>query len=122
MALSGRARDMAAEIKLHDWSDAHNRLDRAGHRRELDSRSKLTTPLKGQEAEYVRMNVVWVTAQVLKYEDPTLNIIEYAEACGVPEGFLRNRDGSPSGMLSAGIRGEVSNGSFTAHRPGTFEA
>jgi hypothetical protein len=121
MTLSGRARNMAAEIKNHDWSDAHTRLDRAGHHHDQDSPSKRQAQLSEDETDRVRMNVVWVTAQVLVFEDPTLKIAEYAEACGVPEDFLRNRDGSISGMLSAGLRGQQTKGGFIPYRPGTNE-
>lgn len=122
MALSGRARDMAAEIRLHDWSDAHSRLDRAGHQHDNDSPSKRQRQLTPEETDYVRMNVVWVTGQALLYEDPTLNFAEYAEACGVSGRLLRNKDGAYSGALWSGIRLEPTPTGEVTHRPGTYSA
>ena len=103
--LSRLAQEFAAEIANHDWSDAPYRLDRAGHHREDDTNrgSKVlenpqTTPT------HIRTNVMWVTAQVLLHSDPNLDILEYAEACGIPRRITHNRDGRPSGGLDAGIR------------------
>lgn len=43
MALSRLAREFAAEINYHDWSDAPFRLDRAGHQRDHDG-NRATPP------------------------------------------------------------------------------
>lgn len=91
MALSRMAAEFAAEIKLHDWSDAPWRADRAGHSREFDT-NRGATQLSQGETDTVRMNVMWVTAQVLGYNDPNFDVCEFAKACGVKasEGVLRN--------------------------------
>jgi hypothetical protein len=82
MALSRDAQEFAAEIKLMDWSDAPYRLDRAGHRRDDDTRrSKLQ--LAKAETDRLASNVVLVVAQVLSYGDPNLDLDEFAAACGV---------------------------------------
>ncbi|GAA3081775.1 hypothetical protein GCM10017600_75110 [Streptosporangium carneum] len=41
MALGRLAREFAAEIANHDWSDATERLDRAGHKRDFESGREL---------------------------------------------------------------------------------
>jgi hypothetical protein len=105
--LSRLAREFAAEIASHDWSDAPYRLDRAGHKRETDSPSKLSDDvLTARQADAVRTNVMWVTAQVLLHADPNLDLHEYAEACGVPRRITHNTNGRPSGSITAGIRFE----------------
>ncbi|MEW1838524.1 hypothetical protein AB0392_11270 [Nonomuraea angiospora] len=83
MALRRLAREFAAEIANHDWSDATERLDRAGHRREHDSKVSGEPPLTSQEAHRIKVNVMWVTAQVLAHEDPNFDIHEFARLCGV---------------------------------------
>ncbi|MEV0220922.1 hypothetical protein [Streptomyces sp. NPDC050704] len=99
MALSALARQFAAEIKNHDWSDAPYRADRAGHDRSVDNRSaEVLTP---QQTDTVRMNVMWVTAQVLGYQDPSLELFEFAEACGVN---IYTSRGARSGVITAGVR------------------
>lgn len=108
MALSRLARQFAAEIKNHDWSDAPYRIDRAGHRREDDSPARLTDDVLGpRESDNLKLNVVWVTAQVLAFDDPNFDVHEFAAACDV-EGFAkgtihyglrREPDGSPSSAL-----------------------
>jgi len=102
--LSRIAQEFAAEIRNHDWSDAHLRLDRAGHRREHDRASDSLEPLTPKETDRVRTNVMWVTAQVLKHADPQLDLHEYAAACGVPRSITHNSDGRLSGTITAGIR------------------
>lgn len=102
--LSRLAQEFAAEIANHDWSDAPYRLDRAGHRREDDTNRGSDVLEKPEDADCIRTNVMWVTAQVLLYSDPNLDILEYAEACGIPRWITHNRDGRPSGYLDAGIR------------------
>ncbi|MDP9866633.1 MULTISPECIES: hypothetical protein [Streptosporangium] len=83
MALSRLAREFAAEIANHDWSDATERLDRAGHRREWDSKVSGEPPLTVKETRCVKTNVMWVTAQVLGHADPNFDIHEFARLCGV---------------------------------------
>lgn len=101
--LSRLAREFAAEIANHDWSDAPYRLDRAGHSRRYDT-NRGTRVLDPDETDRVRANVMWVTLQVLRHADPNLDLHEYAEACGVPRWITHNRDGQPSGAIRAGIR------------------
>lgn len=99
MALSRLAREFAAEINNHDWSDAPFRADRAGHDRVGDRTT--TEQLTDKQTDVVRMNVMWVTAQVLSYRDPNFDVFEFAEACGVN---TRTSRGAKSGVISAGIR------------------
>lgn len=103
--LNRLAREFAAEIASHDWSDAPFRLDRAGHQRRLDSAGKrVTEPLSKQEADRVRTNVMWVTAQVLKHADPNLDLHEYAAACGIPRSITHRTNGSRSDAITYGLR------------------
>ncbi|KAA1246253.1 hypothetical protein F0Q45_23445 [Mycobacterium simiae] len=104
--LSRRALEFAAEISSHDWSDAPYRLDRAGHQRRTDSRSRNSDqkPLNTEETYHVLTNVVWVVAQVLQYEDPNFDVYEFAVACGVPRSITHRTNGSRSGVLSNGLR------------------
>ncbi|QQM45233.1 hypothetical protein [Streptomyces liliifuscus] len=99
MALSALARQFAAEIKNHDWSDAPYRADRAGHNREHDNRA--VPKLEDPQTDNVRMNVMWVTAQVLGYQDPSLKLFEFAEACGVN---IYTSRGAKSGVITSGVR------------------
>ncbi|HEX6341378.1 hypothetical protein [Umezawaea sp.] len=101
MPLSKIAAQFAAEIKNHDWSDAPWRNDRAGHQRPRDNPGRDTKFLSDGEAANIRMNVMWVTAQVLGYNDPNFDAHEFADACGVRS---RNNDGSKSGIISHGFR------------------
>jgi len=101
--LSRIATAFAAEISNHDWSDAPYRLDRAGHHREVDS-NRGPKVLDPTQTACVQGNVVFVTAQVLKYLDPNLDLHEFAEACGLPRTMTHNRDGRPSGGITAGLR------------------
>lgn len=114
MALSRSAREFAAEILQHDWSDAPYRGDRAGHNRETDTKrsEKVLTP---EQTECVRSNVMWVTAQVLWHRDPNFDLYEFAEACGVA---VRNKDGSQDGGIRAGLR--IDNQGRRA-KPGTWD-
>lgn len=98
------AQEFAAEIANHDWSDAPYRLDRAGHHRDDDTNRGLDFLENPEDVDRIRTNVMWVTAQVLMHSDPNLDILEYAEACGIPRWITHNRDGRPSGVLDAGIR------------------
>lgn len=102
--LSRLAREFAAEICFQDWSDAHTRLDRAGHRREEDPSSANYDQLDEIATDAVRTNVFWVVAQVLKHEDPNLDLHEFAAACGVPDEYVRTRNGRLNGLITAGIR------------------
>ncbi|MEU5824876.1 hypothetical protein [Streptomyces sp. NPDC047803] len=102
----------AAEIRNHDWSDAPFRIDRAGHDRAFDGGRG--PQLSEQETDHIRMNVMWVTAQVLGYEDPNFDVYEFAEACGVA---TRTRSGRLNGGIEAGVR--VQDGRYA--RPGTWE-
>ena len=106
MALSRIAQMHADEIREHDWSDAHSRLDRAGHRRS-DDRSP-SAQMDPTATENIRTNAMWVTAQVLAYLDPNFDVVEFAHECGITL--------SPGG-LRAGLRG--AKGDY--HRPGTRE-
>lgn len=116
MALSKLAQQFADEIRQHDWSDAPYRADRAGHDRADDTGPGRTpaTQLTPNETANIRVNVMWVTAQVLGYHDPNLDVYEYAEACGVntntPSGRPR------SGHITAGLRTATTGGYA---RPGT---
>lgn len=115
MALSRPARELAAEIKHHDWSDAPFRADRAGHRREHD-RPERRSPqqLNDHETACLRMNVMWVAAQVLAHADPNFDVYEFAEACGVP---TRNARGELLRSIEAGLRRDPDSG---FHQPGTW--
>jgi hypothetical protein len=114
MALSRLAREFAAEIAHHDWSDAPWRTDRAGHRRSDDGPQRQTTQtLSDEESGRVRMNAMWVTAQVLIHADPNLDIYEFAEACGVP---VRNSRGQVNRGIEYGLRRDP-DGRY--HQPGT---
>lgn len=118
MALSKLAQQFADEIRLHDWSDAPFRADRAGHRRDMDGPPGVNQipQLTQDHTNTVRLNVMWVTAQVLAYNDPNFNVFEFAEACGVD---TRTPSGRPqSGHITAGLR--FWNGQY--NRPGTYEA
>lgn len=101
--LNNLAREFAAEIAHHDWSDAPWRLDRAGHHRDLDTRLS-TDVLTEEEADRVRTNVMWVAAQVLSHNDPNFDVHEFAVACGVPRGITHNKGGDRSGTIFAGLR------------------
>lgn len=102
MTLSRLAREFAAEISYHDWSDAPFRLDRAGHKREDDGVNASLQQLNPVETENVRTNVMWVVAQVLAHADPGLDLFEFAEWCNVK---TRTSAGRPrSGHITAGLR------------------
>ncbi|MFF4491186.1 hypothetical protein ACFY0F_32775 [Streptomyces sp. NPDC001544] len=115
MALSKLAQQFADEISLQDWSDAHIRLDRAGHDRASDTKSHPNDPvLSAEQAQKVKINVMWVTAQVLGYNDPNFDVYEFAEACGI--NVLTSR-GAKNGMIDAGLRSW--RGQY--QRPGTWK-
>lgn len=118
MTLSRLAQEFAAEIKQHDWSDAPYRRDRAGHDRATDTKAGPTV-LDANEIDRLRWNVVLVTAQVLKYSDPNLNLAEFAIACGLPPSMTGTIE-RPDGGLKAGIR--MSNDvPPKIARPGTWD-
>jgi hypothetical protein len=116
MALSKLAQQFADEISHQDWSDAHIRLDRAGHDRNFDSKSHPDDDrvLSADGARCVKTNAMWVTAQVLAYNDPNFDVYEFAEACGVN---TLNSRGGRDGSIAAGLREQY--GRYM--RPGTFE-
>lgn len=97
------AREMAAEIASHDWSDAPYRRDRAGHQRSTDAK-RGDIVLDRDETETVRINVAWVTAQVLKHADPNLDLHAYLNACGVCRSVTHRTDGSRSDFVTFGLR------------------
>lgn len=101
--LSRLARECAAEISSHDWSDAPYRFDRAGHQRHWDSRAT-DAQLDQRGTENVLLNVMAVTAQVLRNLDPNFDVHEFAEACGVPPSRRLNSNGKPSGVITSGLR------------------
>lgn len=108
MAMSRLAREFAAEISNHDWSDAPFREDRAGHHREHDRGWENAPRLSDQQTMSVRTNVMWVVAQVLLHADPNLDPYEFAEACGVK---TTTRSGRPrSGHITAGLRHDHQGG------------
>ncbi|WP_181770929.1 hypothetical protein [Amycolatopsis pittospori] len=117
MALSRLAREFAAEISYHDWSDAPFRLDRAGHQRDNDGINATPEQLTPEQTEFVRTNVMWIAAQVLGHADPNFDVFEFAEWCGVD---TRTRSGRPrSGHIPAGLRFDDNT---TMSRPGDPEA
>lgn len=125
MALSRLAAQFAAEINQQDWSDAHIRTDRAGHRRERDyprsSQATDRSPLSEEEAERVKINVAWNVAQVLGYNDPNFDPHEFFEACGISSSFILNRDGRRSGFVTAGLRTRTfPSGEIQYQVPGTW--
>lgn len=94
---------IAEEIRIHDWSDAHSRLDGARHDRARDRTAART--LSADETESVRMNAIWVVGQALADHDPNFSIRAFAEAAGASAAHLRTRDGRrDNGMIEAGIR------------------
>lgn len=117
MALSRLAREFAAEINYHDWSDAPFRLDRAGHQRDHDRHNATVRQLTEDETDNVRTNVMWVVAQVLGHADPNFDVFEFAEWCGVD---TRTPSGRPrSGHIPAGLRHNLETGAVA--RPGDPE-
>ena len=102
MALSVLAQQFADEIALQDWSDAHSRLDRAGHDRKIDHTS--SPQLSSRETDFIRTNVMWVVAQVLLYNDPNFNIHEFAEAAGISASIRLTSRGQLSGGMPHGLR------------------
>lgn len=102
MPLSRLARDLAAEINYHDWSDAPFRADRAGHQRHHDGRGASSEQLTRQQTDTLRMNAMWAVAQVLGHHDPNFDVYRFAEACGVDTSTPSGRP--RSGGITAGLR------------------
>lgn len=92
MALSALAAEMAAGIAAFPWEQVR------------------MPPLSEGEAESVRLNVMWVTAQVLGYNDPNLDLLEFARACGC----TRSRKFIESGVRRAPGGGYVTPGELLA--------
>jgi hypothetical protein len=92
VGLSRLAEEFAAEIKQHDWADAPYRADRAGHDRTRDQEKSSKTPvLNSDETEVLRLNVMWVTAQVLAHaERGNFDVVKFAQACVA---LFTSRDG-----------------------------
>ena len=82
--LSTIAQALADEIAAQDWSDAHSRADGARHNRESDRTQ--AAQLAPDEADTVRVNVMWVVAQALSDHDPHFDVHAFAEAAGVSPG------------------------------------
>lgn len=114
MPLSRLAQQFADEIRNHDWSDAPFRRDRAGHQRAHDTKVG-TEVLTEQQTDSVRMNVMWVAAQVLGYNDPNFDVHEFADACGVR---AYNRHGHKDGTIDGGTRRKADS---SYARPGTWD-
>lgn len=107
MSLSRLAGEFAAEVQSHDWSDAPFRLDRAGHQRQAENASKRSSEvLTAAQTDYLRTNVMWVIAQVLKHADENLDLHEFAAACGVPRSITHRTNGSRSDVITFGVRWE----------------
>lgn len=100
--LSTIAQSLADEIKAQDWSDAHSRADGSRHDRTLDRTT--SAQLDPDQADTVRVNVMWVVAQALSDHDPNFDVHAFAEAAGVSRGYRLRKDGTPSGGIPAGIR------------------
>jgi hypothetical protein len=111
MTLSRIAREFAAEIALHEWSDAPYRLDRAGHQLSDDPSSSSKQVLTPEETKKVRRNAALVVAQVLAYSDPNFDLEEFLQECdddveswksGLPYALRRSNDEDaimPPGVL-----------------------
>ncbi|MGW6932822.1 hypothetical protein ACWGE0_22390 [Lentzea sp. NPDC054927] len=118
--MSRLAREFAAEINYHDWSDAPYRLDRAGHQRDHDGRGATVPQLSEDETDRVRTNVMWVVAQVLGHADPNFDVFEFAEWCGVDTRTSSGR--ARSGHITAGLRYDFTMSAMgTMARPGDPE-
>jgi hypothetical protein len=86
--LNRLAAAQAAEIKHHYWRDVHIRVDRAGHQPEDDKKQPDEEKLLSlMQAENVLTNVAFVTGQLHAWLDPSMDIHEYALACGVPHKY-----------------------------------
>lgn len=93
--LSRLAQEFADEIRLHDWSDAHSRFDRAGHQNDDDAVGRRARQMTPDETRKVHANAMLVVAQVLAHADQNFRIKEFATASGV---------NLSEGTLKAGLR------------------
>jgi hypothetical protein len=59
------------------------------------------------QTETAKMNVMWVTAQVLSYNDPNFDAAEFANACGIGEYSVAGYRWG--GSIEAGMRGAPGN-------------
>lgn len=103
-ALPRFARELAAEIAFHDWSDAPFRTDRAGHIRSDDRPGRRTEALTAEQTDNIRLNVSWVVAQILGYHGYLRDdddVYEFMDACDVD---TRTTAGRRSGVITAGLR------------------
>lgn len=99
--LSRLAQAFADGIAYQDWSDSPYRVDRAGHRREDDTKRGPQT-LSVTETDRNRKNVALNVCQTLWKEDPNFDPHEFCAACGVRDAY--NHDGSPSGEITYGLQ------------------
>lgn len=111
-ALTSRERQLADEIEAHDWACAPYHPSGAAH----PTPQTLTPRLTDDEAERVRVNVMWVVAQCLGYEDPEFNPDAFAIACGVTRDYRCTPFGGPSTIIREGLR-IGTDGSY--YRPGS---
>ena len=114
-ALTARERHLAAEIRAHDWSEAPYRATGTAHAPTGDgsgsgsgsgdgSPGSAAPRLSQEEAERVRVNVMWVVAQCLGYEDPEFNPDAFAEAAGITRDYRCTPFGGPSAIVREGLR------------------
>ena len=110
-ALTARERHLAAEIRAHDWSEAPYRATGTAHAPSGDgngsdggSPGSAAPRLSPEEAERVRVNVMWVVAQCLGYEDPEFNPDAFAEAAGVTRDYRCTPFGGRSAIVREGLR------------------
>lgn len=110
-ALTSRERQLADEIAAHDWAGAPYYPSGAAHATPETGAPRL----EDHEAERVRVNVMWVVAQCLGYEDPEFNPDAFAVACGVTRDYRCTPFGGPSTIIREGLRIGM-DGSYS--RPG----
>ena len=108
-ALTARERHLAAEIRAHDWSEAPYRATGTAHAPTGDgsgdgSPGSAAPRLSPEEAERVRVNVMWVVAQCLGYEDPEFNPDAFAEAAGITRDYRCTPFGGRSAIVREGLR------------------
>ena len=116
-ALTARERHLAAEIRAHDWSEAPYRATGTAHApahahapsgdgdgSDGGSPGSAAPRLSQEEAERVRVNVMWVVAQCLGYEDPEFNPDAFAEAAGITRDYRCTPFGGPSAIVREGLR------------------
>ncbi|PPF50340.1 hypothetical protein C5B94_15390 [Clavibacter michiganensis] len=118
-ALTARERHLAAEIRAHDWSEAPYRASGTAHApahapsgddsgsgsgSDGGSPGSAAPRLSPEEAERVRVNVMWVVAQCLGYEDPEFNPDAFAEAAGITRDYRCTPFGGRSAIVREGLR------------------